>query len=250
MSILVTGMGTAVQNAAFETQLNRLQALPAFRKATRNMMLAYAAVEEALAATGQATTDFATCALVFGSSYGEIETTFDFLRHLALEGIARPILFQNSLHNATPGFLTLALGIQGPSFTVSHHHLGAEKALELACDLLHSGAVTQAIVCTAEVLSGTLIERLTSDVHEQSPARASAVTLAVAEFVQQRHLKPLAELVYCKVVEAVTPEIQRRTQPDGLSTLATAVRGLSVPEQRLELRKPDGSMAQVLLRRP
>jgi hypothetical protein len=55
---------------------------------------------------------------------------------LSDSNIARPFLFQNSLHNSTTGFLSLHLNIQGPTFTICHPQDPWTKALELSDQIL------------------------------------------------------------------------------------------------------------------
>lgn len=113
---------------------------PSFRKATRAMMLACASIEAALAAQGGIRSVFETrperFGLVMGSAFGELETTKDFLTTLADTGMARPLLFQNSLHNSTTGFASIHFSFTGPVLTTSHGIFVAEHSLELASLLL------------------------------------------------------------------------------------------------------------------
>jgi 3-oxoacyl-(acyl-carrier-protein) synthase len=125
-----------------------LQKLPQNRKATKNMLLALSASQSLLGSIK--TND--RFALVLGSSFGELETTKDFL--VALDkGMARPFLFQSSLHNATTGFLTMNLGITGPSITISQKQATAESVRETAQMLLQSGKadVVMTVVVESEV---------------------------------------------------------------------------------------------------
>lgn len=115
--------------------LSKFAALPDFRKATANMVKCYAAIEPML----EHFPKLEGAGLVLGSSYGELAVTTEFLNTLETQGIARPLLFQNSLHNATLGFLAIRLGITGPSMTVSHRHFTGENCLEAASLLLGSG---------------------------------------------------------------------------------------------------------------
>lgn len=59
--------------------------------------------------------------VLWGSALGEVVPSSDFLDRLIGEGpqFASPLAFQGSVYNATPGQLSLALGLRGPTETVS-----------------------------------------------------------------------------------------------------------------------------------
>lgn len=58
--------------------------------------------------------------LFFGTSWGEFSSTATFLRTLFTKGPmgASPLAFQNSVHNAAPGHLSITFGLRGPSETI------------------------------------------------------------------------------------------------------------------------------------
>lgn len=140
MKICVLGAGIADQKSNLES----LQSRPAFRKATRNMQLSCFAIEQAIQALPADQRD--QTALILGSGLGELDITQQFLSTLATSKMARPILFQSSLHNATIGFLSIQLGMTGPSFTVSNGPQTGENCLELACSLLQNGDCLYSLV--------------------------------------------------------------------------------------------------------
>jgi 3-oxoacyl-(acyl-carrier-protein) synthase len=127
---------------------------PSFRKATIPMMMAWQAVTKALAALPQQAGDDGRkhWGLVFGTSHGELEVTRDFLVTLVNKGLARPILFQNSLHHSTLGFISLKLGISGPGLTVSNHFFSGEDAIASARDMISSGACDVALTVAVDAL--------------------------------------------------------------------------------------------------
>jgi len=122
------------------SDLEKFRRQPAFRKATRAMMLGCAAIEAALGENPRLRSLLAArperFGLVMGSAFGELETTKDFLTTLADTGLARPLLFQNSLHNSMTGFASIHFSFTGPVLTTSHGVFVAEHALELASLLL------------------------------------------------------------------------------------------------------------------
>lgn len=138
-------MRTGLANAA---ETDRLHALPEFRKATRNMTMAYSSVMNLIG--DLPTAWLAHCGLVFGTSHGELEATKEFLKILAVTKVARPTLFQNSLHNSTTGFIGMKLGLAGPAVTVSNGTRTAEESFDLARVLLVDGMINHCILTVAD----------------------------------------------------------------------------------------------------
>ncbi len=122
---------------------------PAWRKATRNMILATASQERALAGLPEIAR--ADMGLVLGSVSGELDTSVDFLATLAKSGLARPLLFQNSLHNATTGFSTIHFRLGGPSFTVSASERTPGECVRLAGDLIR---LRHCALCLVTIVEG------------------------------------------------------------------------------------------------
>jgi 3-hydroxy-3-methylglutaryl CoA synthase len=120
------------------------------------MMLAHSAAEKILSA--HAGIDRSRLGLVLGSSLGEIEVTKDFLMTFAASGVARPFLFQNSLHNATIGFLCLQFGITGPTATVSTRYYTGEDSLELAMTWIDNGLAEQVLVAAVDTYPKELLD--------------------------------------------------------------------------------------------
>jgi hypothetical protein len=133
---------------ATESEVERIRMLPDFRKATRNMAMAFSSLEKLVA--GIPADVLVDTGLVFGSSHGELETTKEFLKTLAEQKIARPILFQNSLHNSTVGFLAMKLGITAPTVTLSNGMHTAEDVFEAARVLLIDGMLDSVFVTVAD----------------------------------------------------------------------------------------------------
>jgi hypothetical protein len=139
---------------------------PEYRKATRNMIMTVAAIETVLAQASGLSLDFGSLdsgrmGLVLTSSHGEMDATIDFLRTLSDTGVARPLLFQNSLHNATTGFAAIQFKLTGPVVTTSHEGFGGEYALELAESLLADHLCDLCWVVTVETranLPGLAVE--------------------------------------------------------------------------------------------
>ncbi len=171
-----------------------LRTRPEFRKATRNMLLSYASVMEAIAPLQEfiLKNSFLDFGYVLGTSHGELDVTIDFLKNLAETNVARPILFQNSLHNSTAGFISLQLKIEGPTLTVSQHFLSGENALDMAMLLLEQSRCQYCLVtgvdgCIPRFLSGGTVSELNEG--------AATIVLSNDEGIKRMGLKPLAELM-------------------------------------------------------
>lgn len=125
---------------------------PIFRKATRNMALGIAAIEKALMPIKTIFEDNRSdFGLVLVSSSGELETTIDFLNTIDKSKIARPFLFQNSVHNATAGFLSIQLNLHSAVVSISSYPFAEEHAIETANLLIYGGQCKFCIVLSVDV---------------------------------------------------------------------------------------------------
>lgn len=125
---------------------------PAWRKATRNMILAVKSMEKALLQVPMLMERRrSSLGLVVGTNSGEIETSAEFITTLSRQGVARPLLFQNSLHNATAGFASIHFGLTGPAFTLSDRERTPTEGLALAEILLKENSCSAVIVTLVEV---------------------------------------------------------------------------------------------------
>jgi hypothetical protein len=101
------------------------------RKKSQNMVLAIAVAQDILEQTKTHFSDSAID-LIFCTGEGEIAQTFEFYKNLANGERARPVVFQNSLHNSTLGALSLAVANISSGITVSNGDISFEMALDLA----------------------------------------------------------------------------------------------------------------------
>lgn len=145
LEVIGAGLGTP-------EQVNALIEKPAFRKSTRNMALAFAAVDAALSSVDRQTLQAraADTAFVLGTCFGELDTTREFLDGFYEQRLARPLLFQSSLHNATTGFIAIQHKLMGPSFTVTRGASSGLAALELAATLCRSGLCKACLVLSVD----------------------------------------------------------------------------------------------------
>ncbi len=146
MSLKVLGSGIFMAE-----ELSAFAMPPAWRKATRNMVMATGSIERALAQVPNlSVSGNSDVGFVLGSSSGELETSADFLTTWSKSQMARPVLFQNSLHNATTGFSSIHFKLSGPSFTVSVLYRTPEECMQLARGLLFERTCRVCIVTLVE----------------------------------------------------------------------------------------------------
>lgn len=162
-------------------ELEGLVVPPAWRKATRNMLMSAISIERTLQrAKGWIEKANDHTGLVLNSSSGELDTSSEFLTTLARSGLARPVLFQNSLHNATTGFVSIHFKLTGPTFSISSGASGPRESLNLAESLINEG------ICRACLV--TLVEghRLLSGLIEQTVDEgAVSILLAQSSFAKE-----------------------------------------------------------------
>ena len=229
--------------------LSRFQRDPDFRKATLNMMMGYAALEPVIKKFPK----LETAAFVLGSSSGELQTTHSFLSSLANQGVARPLLFQNSLYNATLGFLALKLGATGPTVSVSNRHFTGESCLETASILIDSGiplCIAVAVETRVAAIETGLLQNYPGEMTldegavavlltDEKNARAlGAETLAVVESIEYHKQggEPVSGPYYdSNAIERMLEAIIN--SGDG-----------EIPKE-LKLSKPDGSFSRIRLSR-
>ncbi|MCI0569699.1 MAG: beta-ketoacyl synthase chain length factor [Myxococcaceae bacterium] len=118
------------------------------RRLPRLERMALAAARQALGAE----TVTESMALVFGTGYGGLTATVDFLEGLASRGpeFGSPTAFHQSVHHSPAGQLSISLGLRGPSFTVTARELSGETALQLGMELLASGRAEKVLVVAAD----------------------------------------------------------------------------------------------------
>jgi hypothetical protein len=209
LNLEILGHGIAREETLETYRLN-----PAFRKATRAMMLACSSIEAAFEKEplkGLLQKNPASFSLVLGSAFGELETTKDFLKTLSESGMARPMLFQNSLHNSTTGFVSIHFKFTGPVLTTSHGLFAAEHAFETANLLLKQNHCDFCVVTTVD----TFLPELTGTTAMASPSSkpqkieyATSFVLTTAAHSTELNLQPLATLedVEChRALESTKP---------------------------------------------
>ncbi len=86
--------------------------------------------------------------LVVASAHGPLTTMFRYLDQVLDKGDGHgsPVLFAGSLHNAPVAYLSLLLGLRGPSLTVTGFHHAFARALDAALDWLDRDAVARVLL--------------------------------------------------------------------------------------------------------
>lgn len=104
-----------------EEQIDLSQIEPHFRKATLNMIAAHHVCQKSVQAFKKShpQLDLSQLATLVATHFGEVSSSLEFLTTWHDSQLAKPILFQNSLHNSTLGFVSIQLGLTGPAMTIS-----------------------------------------------------------------------------------------------------------------------------------
>jgi 3-oxoacyl-(acyl-carrier-protein) synthase len=246
MKIYVLGVGRFKGK-----NLDQVQLLPEFRKATHNAKLAYLSLKEALEPVSKYVEQegFDQFSMVVGSSHGELESTKTFLDTLTQTGVARPLIFQNSLHNSTLGFLAMKFGIHGPSFTVSSHQFTGESTLELAMMLLEQELSS---FCLATGVDSFLPEVKDQMAAENVLLKEGAATLLLGNEVGCRMTGalPLAQLLGVECTyESARPSDQVQQFQDyydsnALEQIYEEVK-YGAPVRELRIDKPKGGYSSI-----
>jgi hypothetical protein len=169
------------------SECESLRALPKFRKSTLNMIIAHHLVS-ALSKNSEASPLIPKSGLILGSSYGELENSKEFLRIFSSTQLARPFLFQSSLHNATAGFLSLEFKMQSPSFSVSQEFLTGEKCLETGVDLIKAGILDSCVIVSLDIMCKEFLPCLGHPWKDGG----SAILLCARDILKDE--KPIAEM--------------------------------------------------------
>lgn len=245
--------------AAAHAKRNECEALlrdPGFRKATTPMMMSWQALAKALKQLNPDVSQLSTAAwgLAFGTSHGELEVTRDFLVTYATKGLARPILFQNSLHHSTLGFISLRLGISGPGMTVSNHFFSGEDAISSAMEMIRSGACDVAVTIAVDAL----VPNLETALGQYYPnglitdEGAGCLVLASAKGLEQLGTEAIAAIsdITCRyhqqplAHDSSTVGVGSDYDSDAVEKISRYLLE-SATRETLLLRKPDGTSALI-----
>ncbi len=178
--------------------LEALQSMGDFRRATRNMCVAYLSMKTCV---DKLSTDWQTVqenlGAVLGTSHGELSATANFLQELALSNTARPLVFQSSLHNATLGFLAKQFVIKGPTLTVSDMYRTGKEAIETAEILLSENIVKFCFVTGIDLIPEHVTDLFFKMYPDGKTPKEGAATMLLSNeegLALLKNTKPIAEL--------------------------------------------------------
>jgi acetyl-CoA acetyltransferase len=222
LEVIGAGLGTVEQVAALIER-------PAFRKSTRNMALAFAAVDAALSAVDRETLQVraADTAFVLGTCFGELDTTREFLDGFYEQRLARPLLFQSSLHNATTGFIAIQHKLTGPSFTVTRGASSGLAALELAATLCSGGLCKACLVLSVDARVTGVEALLPQPQSSRLNDGAAAVLIGLEGTASALGVSPRAHLVGA---DALIPGSAGDSEVDTLAALAAPLSACPVTQ--------------------
>ena len=152
------------------------EVVPGLRTRRIDRLSAWALVGSALALQDAgldlAAVDGERIAVVWGTSFGCLDLTGEFLGSLATSAAqADPILFPETLANLPASHVAKHFGLRGPNITISAGRLSGEAALIEAVSLLRTGAADRAVVVAGDTLTRSLYEW-----YEAAGALSSACT--------------------------------------------------------------------------
>lgn len=130
------------------------------RRADKITLMAVAAATEAVKSANLAESAITDMAVIFVTAFGAHTATFKFLDSLLDYGhdAPSPTSFSNSVHNAPTYHITKALGIHGPSITMTAFKNPFDKALNHADSLLKSGQSEKVLLVVADELDQTMLK--------------------------------------------------------------------------------------------
>ena len=150
MKVTLLGLGLIAPGVGDAGRVRTLPQLEDIRakRLPRLEHMALAAARQALASA----TDLRRLALVFGTGYGGLTATRDFLEGVATRGpeFGSPLSFQQSVHHLPAGQISILLGSRGPALTTSARELSGESALRIATTLLATGRAEEVLVVAAD----------------------------------------------------------------------------------------------------
>jgi hypothetical protein len=150
VSVAILGLGLVAPDAGDGFRVRSLPPADGARtqRLPRLERMALAAARQALLPD----MDARDLAVVFGTGYGGLSATRDFLEGVATRGaeFGSPIAFQQSVHHSPAGEISLLLGAHGPALTTSARELSGESALQVAVTLLNGGRAKQVLVVAAD----------------------------------------------------------------------------------------------------
>lgn len=121
-------------------------------------LMALAAARLALDDAGLATVRLepSRTALALGSAFGNLAETATFLQRMIERGAGNPLLFPNLVFNAPLSYVSIELGITGPSAMLSAQEASGEAAIAWGADVVAAGAADVCLAGGTDELDGVL----------------------------------------------------------------------------------------------
>jgi 3-oxoacyl-(acyl-carrier-protein) synthase len=132
---------------------------PQGRRIDRTSLLALAASRLALADAGLDDADLepARTGLALGSALGNVEETGVFLDRLLERGAGHPMLFPNLVMNAPVSYVSIELGLTGPSAMLTEQEASGEAAIGWGARQVADGAVDVCLAGGSDELATELV---------------------------------------------------------------------------------------------
>ncbi|WDM16581.1 3-ketoacyl-ACP synthase [Streptomyces lavenduligriseus] len=131
------------------------------RRMDRLSQLAIAACRAALAHAGVlGAGERAETGVVLGTGIGPVESNEAFFLPVLTGGpaLGNPGIFPNTVYNAAAGQVAMALGVKGPTSTLTSAHAAGAAALGVAYDLLRSGRADRVVVPAVDAFSPAALD--------------------------------------------------------------------------------------------
>lgn len=144
-----------------QVDLERIQdktVLKKLRRADKLSKMSVLAAMDAVADSGLGDEERKRLGVIVATAFGAHVTTFEFLDGILDYGEAAvsPTVFSNSVHNAAASYISSAMGIQGPTLTVTRFFFPMQAALQLAEAWLREGRMEQVLVGAVDQLGEVL----------------------------------------------------------------------------------------------
>ncbi|RKX47519.1 MAG: hypothetical protein DRP64_00800 [Verrucomicrobia bacterium] len=138
--------------------------LGGMRRADRFSKMATLAAHDAVADSGIELENPERVGIIFATAFGPHNTTFRFQDDIIEygDGGVSPTIFSNSVHNAAVSYISRALGIKGPTWTVTGFRDPFGQALALAQAWLAEGRCNQVLLGAGDEC-GTVMEYICSE---------------------------------------------------------------------------------------
>ena len=138
--------------------------LGGMRRADRFSKMATLAAHDAVADSGGELGNPERIGIIFATAFGPHNTTFRFQDDIIEygDGGVSPTLFSNSVHNAAVSYISRALGIKGPTWTVTGFRDPFGQAVALANSWLAEGRCDQVLLGAGDEC-GTVMEYICSE---------------------------------------------------------------------------------------